>query len=600
MRTIGKFIDLQVLGLPKPTLRDVIQIAATINRRSALPLLGQINLLLSTAAITHAMEGDSKARARVQEMLLRDTISQRRLDQIRGSLPPPAPLNEWALFHRRQVLASIKLVALYGQSSGGNKLDSRDGLDALAELALHVNSLNDFGAFPQQHSAALCELAAQLAPAVEFDNLPRIDNAFARNRRMLQDLLALHQTPELARHLDRLFVVLTGGLSLETYRDLTFGLWAYCQSLSTTSILDFQGRAFFNPHGGTPFISPVLYEQLFRNIALDIDALPTAIGPIRNERELLLDHTIFRRYPVWRHDPEHYLCIDSYLLADKLAAGLYWSINHALESDCSVTGDFSSLWGMLVEDHVLDVLDYAVAPTAARLVKNPRYEKKEDEEAFDAMVLDGRHAVVFQVKGLFARANLKYSGRGNAFFKGLTEKFGNVPGAATYQLSRNIRLTFGIPKPRRLRNLVLDDVRCVWPVVVVLDPILDFELSCRVLAQRFERRAAKIIPRADLTTRPVVFMQVEDIEMLAQHVRDRDFTLVECLQQKSAEDPGHGDTFGAFFEQRFKPSRGLAFKKNAAISRIWEETSEQAMEHFSTGAYRGCTQTPHGAVFPRS
>jgi hypothetical protein len=87
--------------------------------------------------------------------------------------------------------------------------------------------------------------------------------------------------------------------------------------------------------------------------------------------------------------------------------------------------------------------------------------------------------------------------------------------------------------------------------------------------------------------------------MLAQHVRDGDFTLVECLQQKLAEDPDHGYSFGAFFEQRFKPSRGLAFKRNAAMSRIWGETSERAMERFRTGAYRGCTQTPYGAVFPR-
>jgi hypothetical protein len=293
------------------------------------------------------------------------------------------------------------------------------------------------------------------------------------------------------------------------------------------------------------------------------------------------------------------LCVDSYLLVDKLAAGLYWSLNRALESDRRVTGDFSGLWGRLVEDHVLDVLDYAIAPTAARLVKNPLYEKREDEEAFDAMVLDGRHAVVFQVKGLFAKASLKYSGRGKAFFKGLTEKFGNVPGAATYQLSRNIRLTFGIPRSRRLRNVALDDVRCVWPVVVVLDPILDFELSSRVLAERFERHAARIVPRADLTIRPVIFLQVEDVEMLAEHLRDGDFSLIECLQQKLAEDPAHADTFGAFFEQRFKPSRGLAFKRNAAIRRLWEETSEQAMERFRTGAYRGCIQTPSGAVFPR-
>src|SRR5262249_54859481 len=154
-----------------------------------------------------------------------------------------------------------------------------------------------------------------------------------------------------------------------------------------------------------------------------------------------------------------------------------------------------------------------------------------------AMVLDGRHAIAIQVKGTFARADLKYSGRGLAFFRGLTDKFGRIPKAAVYQLIRNLRLAFCLPKPRKVRDVDLTDVRCVWPVVIALDPILDFELSSRVLAERFDRHIKKLVPRLDLTIRPVVFLQVEDLESLAPYVRDGDVSLLECLQQKLAEDP---------------------------------------------------------------
>lgn len=606
MRAVGKFIDYGVLGLSRPTLRDVIDMASTINRRSGLVVLGRINLLLSVAGIARSMDKDGDAPTRVQGLLSRYTISQQREAEIKqalwakSELKPPGRFDEWTVYYRRQVLAMIRLVARHGAACGGNPLESRDDLDVISELALAVSSLNDFGPFPQVHSAALCELAAQLAPAMEFDSLPRMDNAFARNGRMLTDLLATYRSHELARHLERVFVLVTGGLSLDAYRDLTFGLWSYCQSLSTTDIGAFQDRSFFNPHGGeAPLVSPALYEHYLSHIAIDMNDLPDAIEPIRDERHLLLDQMVFRRYPVWRYDRENYLCVDSYLLVEKLASGLYWAVNHALSSDRKVTLDFSGLWGNLVEDHVLEVLDYAVAPTPVTLVKNPFYDKREDEEAFDAIVLDGRHAIVFQVKGLFARADLKYSGRGYQFFKGLTEKFGHVPGAAVYQLVRNIRLTFGLPNPRRLRNVGLDDVRCVWPVVVALDAVLDFELASRLLAERFERRIARVIPRLDLSIRPALFLQVEDLEMLAPHIRDSDFTLLECLQQKLAEDPGHRESFSTFFEQRIKQHRGLPFKRNAAMNDGWERTRAATLARFRDGTHRGYRTRSYGVVSER-
>jgi hypothetical protein len=169
---------------------------------------------------------------------------------------------------------------------------------------------------------------------------------------------------------------------------------------------------------------------------------------------LLLDTMPFRRRPIWRVSRQHYLCVDPNFIVEKLAAGFYWAVNAALDSDES-RYDSSSLWGTLVERYVVEVLRHAVPTTTSsliaaptQLVPNPFYLVPR-EEAFDAVVLEGTHAVVIQVKGLFVRASAKYSGRGRLFYRGIAKNFGNVRGAALEQLSRNIRLSFGIPRLRK-------------------------------------------------------------------------------------------------------------------------------------------------------
>ncbi len=76
-------------------------------------------------------------------------------------------------------------------------------------------------------------------------------------------------------------------------------------------------------------------------------------------------------------------------------------------------------------------------------------------------------------------------------------------------------------------------------------------------------------------------------------------SLLECLQQKLAEDPGYGDSFSTFFEQRVKPTRGLAFKRNAAIDAAWNTAREATLARFRDGVHRGYTRRPYGTVAER-
>ena len=83
---VGTFISLPELGEPKPTLREVVQIAKTINKTAGLTVLGQMSLFLGAATIKEDLDSDGDVRRKVQEHLIRTTISERRIRILKDKL----------------------------------------------------------------------------------------------------------------------------------------------------------------------------------------------------------------------------------------------------------------------------------------------------------------------------------------------------------------------------------------------------------------------------------------------------------------------------------------------------------------------------------
>jgi hypothetical protein len=464
------------------------------------------------------------------------------------------------------------------------------------------------------------ELAAQLAPTHELLEYPRLDHSFARSYQMLGPLFYRHRHHDGARQLERLFVFLTRGLSFDAYRDVIFSLFAYTQSLSTTSIGAFQTACFINPHGPDSIFSGPLLEQFLTNVCLDISQVADEVGDIQDERQLLLDTLAFRKYPVWRATSERYLCFDPYFLVEKLSVGFYWAVNRALGSGGPAPGlqatsvedperkkrthDFSSLWGLLTEDYVCDVLRYSarydeLSPNErpVTVVEKPHYLFPQ-EEAFDAMLLDGSNAVVFQVKRSFVTWPERYAGRAKPFFGAMRQTFGYAHGAAAEQLLRNIRHAFGLPRQRALAEVPVGNIRCVLPVILFLDPIVDLGLATSPIVRRFERLVDRIIPRAYVALRPVVFMHLEDLEVVAENIRYGDFSLVDCLRAKLGADRDHVKSFGDFYWGEFTREHGIQFRRNQAIWARYEAVAADSLERLR-GEYRIGSQTAFGVVRPR-
>jgi len=112
------------------------------------------------------------------------------------------------------------------------------------------------------------------------------------------------------------------------------------------------------------------------------------------------DHTLLRRYPVWKFGDDNYLCVDPAFIQEKLSSGVYWTVMNGLDADNAER--FARLWGRLFEHYLWTLLE-SIYP-ANQVWRSPRYTDNRDE-AFDAMVDCGDKLIVCQAKASATRRN---------------------------------------------------------------------------------------------------------------------------------------------------------------------------------------------------
>lgn len=82
----GIHVSMDQLGHPAASLRNVVQLAKAFNRDAALVILGTYNLALSLSALREHMDGGQGERLAAQQALLRNSISERRLRELKDKL----------------------------------------------------------------------------------------------------------------------------------------------------------------------------------------------------------------------------------------------------------------------------------------------------------------------------------------------------------------------------------------------------------------------------------------------------------------------------------------------------------------------------------
>jgi len=586
---ISAVISLTELGYPKPTWDNARTLVQELNRDAAFIVLAQLNLFLAVASIQSDQNNDLKMRRFAQEKIISNIISAKRLEEIRQKLGN-ADLIDRILVHRSFVMAALRLVASSARAEGGNKLESREDFDVLGELALVVNSVTE----PGNEELTPCDLAAQIAPSREIENHPDLGLTLARIERMLSVHLNTRAkegpAAGIAKRAEQVFTIATNGFNFESFRDMTFAMFAFYSTLDLESVLKDQGITYLQPHNPKNIVKAEILDRFLALQAVEFEKAAAVLAEGASDDRLLSDFTIFRQKPFLRFKDGAYVCVDPAFVMEKLAEGTYWWVMEGLgpedhEESKERRNQFSALWGYVFEDYVDEQLRYAHSGREDSLRLHPYYVKP-NEEAFDDVVIDGSDLVVIQCKSEFLPIGARYSGKCQPFFDGLNRHFGSDARAAGEQLYRNIAFTFGLEgQHRQIRDLPVDKVRKVYPVAIVQEPILGFWLAAKLLVEPFVKRAEETLWKLDVEIRPVVFMTVEELEGIVEYLRAGDFTLAEFLREKLGSDREHKMSVSQFLDRVFRPSRGLKPRRNEFMAKELEQVKSAWLERLKSGVY---------------
>lgn len=586
---ISSVISLTELGYPKPTWDDARTLVRSLNRDAAFIVLTQVNLFLSVASIQSYQNGDLKIRRFAQEKLISNIISAKRLEEIRQKVGN-ADLIDRILVHRSLVMAALRLVAANAQADAGNRLESRADFDILGELALILNSVTE----PAEEQLTPCDIAAQLAPSREIENHPDLGLALVRIERMLNVHLKARAkegpAADIAKRAEQVFTIATDGFNFQSFRDMTFAMFAFYSTLDLEGVLKDQGITYLQPKNPKNIVKAEVLDRFLALLAVDFEKAPALLAEGASDDRLLSDFTVFRQKPFWKFKDGAYVCVDPAFLMEKLAEGTYWWVLDGLgpedhQESKERRGQFSALWGYIFEDYVDEQLLYAHNGREDSLRVHPYYVKP-NEEAFDDVVIEGSDLVVIQCKSEFLPIGARYSGKCEPFFDGLNRRFGSDAGAAAEQLFRNIAFTFGLEgQQRQIRGVAVDSVRKVYPLAIVQEPILGFWLAAKLLVEPFLRRAERTLWKLDVEVRPIVFMTIEELEGIVEYVKAGDFTLAEFLREKLGSDREHKLSVGQFLDRVFRPSRGLQPRRNEFMARELEHVKTAWLGRLKSGTY---------------
>jgi len=570
----GTYISIDQLGYRRASVRDVVQLASTINRDAGLIILGMYNLALALASMKDGQEQQTE-RLNVQSALLRNSISEKRLREMKAKFPHSHLVTN-PIFHRGQMLTMIKLVAKFGRGTGGNRLERRDDFDVIAELGLLVNSLTPHDLTGSERGDAL---APSLAAALEIENPPSVAESMVRANAMLGPYLDRARIHDgFARQLERLFVF-SSGLNFEELIDLTFAVWAYYNSLTVTDIIETQSLANFNPMNSKNVVSGKYMVKALDRYAIGFGEVPGLPFGSADASGLLTNHSALKSWPIWKFGDDNYFCVDPAFMQERLSSGVYWTIIKTLDAEDGV--NFARLWGRLFERYLWAVLESIYPPE--RVWRSPKYD--DGDEAFDAIIDFGDRLVVIQAKSTFAPADAKYASDSETFFGGMASRFGDEPGAAIRQIRQNLVGCFGLEGRRPMARLRRRRFREILPLVVYQEPILEFGLVTRHFSRELEAALQGVLFTLDLHVRPVTFMHIDDWHLIAQYIRDGDTSLVDILHAKLDVDRGHIESFSAFWRERFRPRLNVGGKGDQVLSASWRQYSDAALDRIRAGVY---------------
>ena len=545
------------LGQSKPSSEELVEMAKRFNYEAGAAFLARLNVCLSLASKDEAIS------ASVHERLTASVLSPARLKEVSGVFGDKLYRTAIVL-NRLQILAGIKLLALYASREGGNILETQADQYQVGELALATNSF--YGPDLNEPNWPLGDVLVQLAASAEINSFEPILGGLVRTRCMLgpvlDDYLVRLKGQVPPPPFERIFTLLNG-LNFRDFLDVTLYLFIE-QSQMLDQLMSIQQMAYVDVRLPKRYVSGEKLKSWVELMAASLDDLPSLVRGSETDLAFFFDMTMFRRFLLWRSGSYRYFLIDPIFVAERLSSyGFYWTVVNGLVDD-RLRSQFQSLWGEVVEEYVRQLLAESFSAEPGSFLRRPTYSD-DGSEVFDCAIILGDGLVPVEIKGSVLPTAEKYAAKAEPFFQGVSAKFGSGPGAAVEQLLRNVEHIFSIEHPRESAHISSSRIRRILPIMIVHEKIFRFGTLAKMLAAEFTAglNRLKISPPLErLEIYPFQLLTVEELERLQPYIQERDFDLFGCVRSKVKEDPDYKLGLWEFITTRFFPAHGIKPRTN--------------------------------------
>ncbi len=516
-----------------PEYSELPPLVADLEVAETSSFLCQLNTELRLAA--REREALAKVQTEWAAGLLDDETIQR-LKQRFGR----EHLADRPLFHAPQILNVLRLVIEHSRGTTNPRTDDA----ARYKLGTACLIMNDLFLTQEEHvrissgttDSRMLALIIQLLEVSEVINSAAISHIAYRSRIMFDLLLSQDKVVQRIKHQCRGFDFRQ---EFERIVGMPVSYWLFQLICFYSYLMNYIG------HDGSRnleylAIDPSNYASKSKITARELEIVLSTVSASfadfknllgdKREADWRFDFMPFRSKPLIELARNRFFCADIGFLVEKIYSGAYWAINDGL--DRRERPKLFSAWGILFEEYVNWFL--GGCSFKQNLLFWPAPAWGDGGECFDGAFTAGSRFMPMEYKGGFLRIDARYSADPAAFETDLDLKITK----GCEQLARKIQQLFNRKTGRRrLRDVPLEHVTRIIPVLVVQDHILRSPLVNWLLNRKFNRFLEGNQLREGVTVDSLNVVNVQELETMAESAEGGTFDLFHGLQLRCFNDP---------------------------------------------------------------
>jgi hypothetical protein len=566
------------------SLEELVSLLRSLDMTETVSLLCQIN------ADFRLTKREDASTARTQQEICGGLLDDETIDRLKKRFGNEN-LARRPVFHVVQILNVLRL-ALEHSAGADKPLTDESARHSLGNACLMMTDLmmsdQERGALKSGNRDEVSRaLMVQMLGPFELQNSAQLTHVAYRSRIMFSELLRRDSVVErIGRQypgfdFEGEFSRITG-VALSRWLFLVFAFYAYFWHYLGQDGTRHQEFLFLHRFRFAAN-SPITQAELDCVLA-SISATPEVVRNslnVKRSGDWRFDSVPFRSRPLIELHPDTFCCADVALLLEKMHAGVYWTIHLGLPKEAQ--HNFSSVWGILFEEYV----NWFLAGAGFKdLIFTPNPEWESGDESFDGAFIRGNIFIPMEYKGGFLAREARYSGDQALFNAELEKKI--VPGCE--QLARKIRLLFGQRRAERekLRDIPVEHVTRVVPVLVVQDHILDGPLINWCLNKKFEELLRREDLRLGVQVDALNVVGIRELETMTESATAGTFDFLGGLQQRCYADPEMRSNLHNFLLDL----PGYGEGKSPRIQSLLEEMFSEVTEYLFGEKRRNSDQSP--------